>query len=160
MALTPAPAAPTQTPAPGTTAPAAETTAPEPKKPAPPKQKKGENINDFQERLERFARLSIEPRPQSPSPAMEAYLTPPPFATIPRHELSTMRRGEMINGNPRYIPETEYLRRRYEGENPVGEDYDPHPPKPAAKNRKRKKGEGNSFFGRRTFTENQNMRGV
>jgi hypothetical protein len=32
MALTPAPAAPTQTPAPGTTAPAAATTAPEPKK--------------------------------------------------------------------------------------------------------------------------------
>jgi len=46
------------------------------------------------------------------------------FPTIPRRDLSTLRRGEMIDKLPTYIPEKEYLRRRSRGKDPVGDDYE------------------------------------
>ena len=46
------------------------------------------------------------------------------FHTIPRNKLSTLRRGEMLEKLPTYIPEKKYLERRRRGVDPVGYDYE------------------------------------
>jgi hypothetical protein len=120
--------------------------APAPRLPPPPKRKKGEDENDFMERqmaydreyniqrgtpeqraemAQRYAeleadmaRLALEQAPPPPLPR---------FPTIPREELSLLRRGEAQSVRPEYIEESEYLRRREAGEDVVGQDFEPHP---------------------------------
>jgi hypothetical protein len=65
-----------------------------------------------------MARLALEQAPPPPLPR---------FPTIPREELSLLRRGEAQSVRPEYIEEAEYLRRREAGEDVVGQNFEPHP---------------------------------